>query len=114
MRTWNSYSVVAVRPVIATLDSLCAPSVPESATVFHVAVHASAGLVGFVRWRYCHWYAVKAELSAAGVVQESVSPVAVTLLAVGAATVGAAVVVPAAEASAELPMLLPCVERTCT
>ena len=49
MPTWNSYSVVPDRPETATLDSLCAPSLPESATVFQVAVHASAGLVGFVR-----------------------------------------------------------------
>ena len=49
MRTWNSYSVVPDKLVTATLDSLCAPSLPESATVFQVAVHASAGLDGFVR-----------------------------------------------------------------
>ena len=98
----------------ATLDSLCAPSVPESATVFHVAVQASAGLVGFVRYLYCHWYAVNAALSAAGDVQDSASPVAVTLAVLGAATVGDAVVVAAADAGAELPLLLPCVARTCT
>ena len=94
--TWNSYSVRPERPVTVTLDSLCASvstSLSESGTDVQVAVHAVAGSAGLVRYLYCHWYAVKAELSAAGVVQLSVNDTPATLEVVGAATVGTAAVV---------------------
>ena len=113
--TWNSYSVRPVSPVTATLDSLYASesaSSGESGTDPHVAVHAVAGLTGLTRYLYCHSYAVNAALSAAGLVQPSVNDTPATSEAVGAATVGAAVVVPAWPIGSDLPTLPECTART--
>ena len=97
MRTWNWYSVVPSRLVTETFDSLCAPSLPLSATLVQgappVAVVKSPPLAVFL-YLYCHWYAVNAAFSAAGLVQLSVSEAAATLEVVGAATVGVGVAFP--------------------